>query len=134
MDLNEIQSLVDFGLCIVLWLVQLVIYPSFLRVAESELVAWHRTYTFRVSFVIMPLMLSQLGLAFVAVIRASAEWWDALVLALVLFCWALTFFIAVPLHNKMEKGDLSKATRLRLIHANWPRTFLWTAIFLIGLF
>ena len=50
----EIHSLVDFGMCVVLWLVQLVIYPSFLRVDSNDFLAWHKAYTSRVSFVILP--------------------------------------------------------------------------------
>jgi hypothetical protein len=30
-DLHEFHSLVDFGMCITLWLVQLVIYPCVLK-------------------------------------------------------------------------------------------------------
>ena len=67
--ITELHSLVDFGMCVVLWLVQLVIYPSFLRVKTSDLLAWHKAYTFRVSFVILPLMFGQLVLAILSVIE-----------------------------------------------------------------
>lgn len=132
-DLSEIHSLIDFGMLTVLWLVQLVIYPSFLRIEAGQLLSWHQTYTFRVSFVIMPLMLAQLGLAVLAATAESAGWLDGLVLALVLLCWGLTFFVSVPLHRKIDTGDLSLPTRLALIRTNWPRTALWTAIFCLGL-
>ena len=65
----EIHSLVDFGMCVVLWLVQLVIYPSFLRVKTSELPTWHKAYTFRVSLVILPLMFGQLLLAIFSIME-----------------------------------------------------------------
>jgi len=131
-DLSEIQTLVDFGMCVVLWLVQLVIYPSFLRIEASQLLAWHKSYSFRVSFVIMPLILTQLALAMWAVTTgASIYEWIAFVL--VIICWALTFLVSVPLHRKIDQGDLSMETRRKLIQTNWPRTILWTAIFVIGL-
>ena len=132
-NFQELHTLVDFGMCIVLWLVQLIIYPSFLRIADSQLQAWHKAYTFRVSFVIMPLMLAQLGLSVRAVFM-EAGWLDWLVLGLVLLCWGLTFYISVPLHQKIDQGDGSTAIRQRLIRTNWPRTMVWTAIFLIGIF
>jgi DMSO reductase anchor subunit len=129
----ELHSLVDFGMCVVLWLVQLVIYPSFLRVEPSELVAWHKAYTFRVSFVILPLMLGQLALAILTVLDdASILEWAAF--ALVIVCWSLTFFVSVPLHRKIEQNDISRETRQKLITTNWPRTILWSVIFGLGLF
>ena len=131
-SLHEIHSLVDFGMCVVLWLVQLVIYPSFLKIEASQLVAWHKAYTFRVSFVIMPLMLAQLALSIWTIsMGAHLREWIAFVFVLV--CWGLTFFVSVPLHRKIDQGDLSEATRRKLIQTNWPRTILWSQIFIIGL-
>jgi len=131
--LLSLQTLIDFGMFIVLWLVQIVIYPSFLRIEAGQLVSWHKAYTFRASFLIIPLMLAQMALAVAAVFSAYATWLDGLVLALVLACWALTFLVSVPLHRKIDAGDLSKPVRQALIRTNWPRTILWTAIFCLGL-
>jgi hypothetical protein len=132
-NLSDIQTLIDFGIVVLLWLVQLVIYPGFLRVETSQLVSWHQTYTFRVSFVIMPLLLTQLALAVAAVFAGGVFWLDGIILTLVLICWALTFFVSVPLHRKIDAGDVSAATRVALIRTNWPRTILWTLIFCLGL-
>ena len=131
--ISELHSLVNFGMCVVLWLVQLVIYPSFLRVEPSELIAWHKAYTFRVSFVILPLMLGQL------VITILSVWEDPSILewvafTFVLVCWILTFFVSVPLHRKIEQNDITRETRQKLITTNWPRTILWSVIFGLGLF
>ena len=129
--ISEIHSLVDFGMCVVLWLVQLVIYPSFLRIEPSELPAWHKAYTFRVSFVILPLMLGQLMLAILGLWGdpSTLEW---VAFAFVLVCWILTFFVSVPLHRKIEQNDTTKETRQKLITTNWPRTILWSLIFGLG--
>lgn len=130
--LHELHSLVDFGMCVVLWLVQLVIYPSFLKIEQSQLVACHKVYTFRVSFVIMPLMFGQLALASWSVTGdASIREWIAF--AFVLVCWVLTFLVSVPLHRKIDQGDVSEATRQKLIQTNWPRTILWSQVFILGL-
>jgi uncharacterized membrane protein YedE/YeeE len=129
----ELHSLVDFGMCVVLWLVQLVIYPSFLRVEPSELIAWHKAYTFRVSFVILPLIFGQLALSISSVVGDPSilEW---IAFAFVLVCWILTFFVSVPLHRKIEQNDITRETRQKLITTNWPRTILWSVIFGLGLF
>ena len=129
----ELHSLFDFGMCVVLWLVQLVIYPSFLRLKTSKLLAWHKAYTFRVSFVILPLMFGQLVLAILSVTEGPSilEW---LAFVFVLVCWTLTFFVSVPLHRKIEQNDITRETRQKLIMTNWPRTILWSVIFGLGLF
>lgn len=129
--LHELQTIADTGMLVVLWMVQLAVYPSFLRVEGSELVAWHKRYTFRVSFIIMPLMFAQLGCAAMLAVN-EIRFMDWLVLALVMLSWALTFFISVPLHRKIDQGDSSQEIRQRLIATNWPRTVLWSAIFLLG--
>ena len=131
--ISELHSLVDFGMFVVLWLVQLVIYPSFLRIESSDLLAWHKAYTLRVSFVILPLMFGQLALSILSVVGdASILEWTAFVFVLV--CWILTFFVSVPLHRKIEQNDVTRETRQKLITTNWPRTILWSVIFGLGLF
>jgi hypothetical protein len=40
----------------------------------------------------------------------------------------------VPLHRKIDAGDTSAKNVVGLIRTNWPRTFLWTLAFLLGLF
>ena len=55
-------TLVDFGLFILIWLTQLVIYPSFTYFREQDLTRWHRKYTRAISYIVMPLMLGQVGL------------------------------------------------------------------------
>lgn len=131
-DLAEFQTLVDFGMCLLLWLVQLVIYPSFLRIEASQLKAWHKAYTFRVSFVIMPLMVAQLALA-TWTVTTGASIWEWIAFVLVTVCWGLTFFVSVPLHRKIDEGDVSIETRQKLIQTNWPRTILWSQVFILSL-
>lgn len=130
--LHEIQTIADTSMLVILWMVQLVIYPSFLRTEASQLVEWHKAYTSRVSFIIITFMFTQLGCAVMFAVN-ERQFVDWLVLALVLLCWALTFFISLPLHRKIDQGDPTQELRRRLVGTNWPRTILWSAIFLLGL-
>ncbi|MFP4069423.1 MAG: hypothetical protein ACLFVC_04495 [Opitutales bacterium] len=127
-----VRHLVDFGMVVVVWLVQLVIYPGFLAMEAERLRSWHRSYTFRVSFVIMPLMLLQLGLVGRAALLGRDPG-DLMALAGVAVCWLLTFGVSVPLHRRVADGEGGRETLNRLIRTNWPRTVLWTAVFIIGL-
>lgn len=132
MDLAELRTLLDFGMVVILWLVQLVIYPSFLSCDETRLVAWHRRYTSRVAWVIIPVMFTQLPVV------AWLSWQyphpaNFCALLALLACWILTFAVSVPLHRSIDAGDTTVRTRERLILTNWPRTILWSVAFLIGL-
>lgn len=117
---------------VILWLVQLVIYPSFLTCDLSKLVEWHRAYTRRVGWLIIPIMFTQLPLLAWLCFKLPS-WTNLAALMCVLACWGLTFGVSVPLHHKMDRGDTSSKTVLRLIQTNWPRTMLWTAAFVLGL-
>lgn len=132
MDLHELRTLLDFGMLVILWLVQLVIYPSFLRCELIQLVDWHRAYKSRVAWVIIPVMFTQLPLvAWLSWTTPNTANYCALG-ALVL-CWILTFAVSVPLHRRIDAGDTGAVTVGRLIRTNWPRTILWTAAFVFGL-
>ena len=54
------RLLLDFGLCILIWMVQLIVYPSFLFFSDNNLFTWHKTYTKAIALIVMPLMLGQL--------------------------------------------------------------------------
>lgn len=129
----SILDLVNFGLMVVIWLVQLIIYPSFAHYPADRLVSWHARYTSRISFFVVPLMLAQLALLAVAAYRGEGPASNGM-LILVLLCWAVTFKFSVALHQKISRNrDVAESVRM-LVVTNWPRTILWTAVFLVGLF
>lgn len=130
--LEYYRLLFDFGLVTLIWLVQLVIYPSFRYTDSTYLVRWHEDYTNRISFIVMPLMVGQL---LVAVLQI---WYhpNAVVLIgflAILFVWFLTFLWFVPLHNAISANEQDDTTIKKLVDRNWWRTGLWTLIFLMDL-
>ena len=127
-----VGHLVDFGMVVLLWLVQLVIYPSFLKIRKDALHAWHRTYTSRVGFIIIPMLFIQLAIWIYKCADALTVS-DGIGLALVSMCWILTFFVSVPLHQKIEKGEGTEMVLTKLVQTNWPRTIGWSAVFIVGL-
>ena len=60
MSIPLIRLLFDFGLLVLIWLVQLVIYPSFLYYEQDNLKRWHEKYTQKITYVVLPLMMGQL--------------------------------------------------------------------------
>ena len=123
--------LIDFGLLVLIWAVQLLVYPSFKYLSSSALLRWHRTYTPAITVIVMPLMVSQVVLH-VLRLYDDFSWAYGLLMMTVLSTWITTFIIFVPLHNTISSNDASPETLDKLIAYNWVRTALWTVIFLAG--
>jgi hypothetical protein len=132
MDIELIKLLIDTGLFILIWIIQLVIYPSFLYYSEQDLNRWHAAYTQRISIVVMPLMLGQVFFYGYGILL---DWQtvDIFLCVLILFNWLVTFLSAVPLHNRIQLANNSMQARQKLLRINWFRTIAWTLIFLINL-
>ncbi len=127
------RLLLDFGLVVLIWLVQLVIYPGFKFYASANLEKWHRSYTPRITIVVLPLMTCQLLLA------AYQLWqeinvYTSISLSIIVILWLLTFLIFVPLHQAIDKDPKNPQWPRDLERKNWTRTFLWSALFFYSLF
>ncbi len=133
MDFLELSTLLfDFGLVVLIWMTQLIVYPSFAYFQPDDLVRWHSRYTSQVTLVVMPLMLAQLVLHVIGLYESTTFWQVGAALLIVL-TWINTFFFAVPLHQKIAAGQRVSQSANSLVKVNWFRTISWTIIFLIGL-
>ncbi|MBC6994974.1 hypothetical protein QWY85_01215 [Neolewinella lacunae] len=117
----------DTAALVLIWLVQLVIYPAFLHYHGEGFRAWHPVYTRRVTYVVMPIMLGQLAL-YGWLALAPLRWDIGLNLVLVLTAWAITFLRAVPLHGALDTEAEHLPLVAKLIAVNWWRTGLWTVV------
>ncbi len=110
----------------VIWLVQLLIYPSFRNIAPDRFRAEmlkHQTVTGRV--VILP-MLVELGtsLALLVFHPESALVWLGNVCV---GAWGFsTVLVQVPQHTRLIADGLEVRTLANLVKYNWPRTIAWT--------
>ena len=119
--------MLDTAALVLIWLVQLVIYPAFLHFHTEDFKRWHLVYTQRVTYVVLPVMLGQLALYCWLLLTALA--WDvALNTTLVLIVWVITFFRAVPLHGALDTEADHLLPSARLLVVNWWRTGLWTVV------
>ena len=133
MELKTYQLLIDFGLVVLIFLVQLCIYPAFKYFSEENLRIWHRVYTPNITYVVFPLMLGQLGFsAYYVFFDADVLHW--LHFILVLLTWLSTFAFFVPLHQKINAGSFNKRNLLQLEKGNWFRLILWALVFVISFF
>ena len=128
----QISLLVDIGLVVLIWMVQLIVYPSFTFYNPKNLIEWHQKYTTGIAVVVIPLMLTQLVLAVVAVFY-QPNFIAISTLLIVLFLWIFTFLSFAPLHFKISEGVHNQKLLQLLIRRNWIRTFLWSSLFLFHL-
>lgn len=125
------RLIVDFGLLVLIWVVQLVIYPSFKYYKRTQLLEWHRRYTLQITYIVLPLMLSQLLLSGIQLWKAIT-WYSGSSFLIVILLWVSTFLQFVPLHNKIANDNFNEQILGQLVKKNWLRTILWMSLFLIS--
>ena len=112
----------------VIWLVQLLVYPSMANVGADGYAAYHNLHTSRITPVVAPAMIIELLTAIYFIFAPTEKidyryFWLGLILVLII--WVSTFFVQVPLHDKLIQGfdgDIQK----RLVLTNWIRTIAWS--------
>ena len=130
MGILQAHAAVSLALAAVLWIVQLVVYPAFRWIDPALFVLWHEGYTGAVTWVVAPLILLQTaGVAGRYCFLENLEPLWLLEAACTLAAWAVTVFVSVPIHNRLQRG-LPRAEQLsamqRLVQTNWPRTLAWS--------
>ena len=131
--LDILRLLVDMGLFILIWIVQLIIYPGFIFYQKSDLENWHKAYTPRITYIVGPLMIFQVILVFLQLFR-KIELYTVVSCLFTTFLWILTFLYFVPNHQKIAKHKSSVHMINQMIAVNWIRTSLWTLLFLYSLY
>lgn len=132
MSFELARVIIDFGLVVLIWMVQLVIYPSFSYYKNKNLIKWHKRYTFNVSLIVIPLMTSQLGL-YIYQVLGSQTVFTVSGLSMAIIAWMSTFVLFVPLHQQITNNQHTDYMLKQLVSRNWFRTLLWTGLFLWSL-
>ena len=130
--LEALLLAVDLGMAVLIWLVQLIVYPTFREVDRQRFRSWHRDYRRRVSFVVVPLMLGQVGLHGAALSRDATGWGIASAVAIA-GAWAVTFVRSVPCHAVLQRDGADLEAIETLVTTNWWRTALWSLAFVLSL-
>lgn len=132
MNIEIARLVVDFGAVVLIWMVQLIVYPSFLYFNDKELMKWHIPYTKRVTYIVAPIMFAQTGIIAYQILT-QFNWLHLLSTIICGLLWLLTFFEAVPLHHKIDLGKEVKSSAKLLVQINKKRTALWTVLFIISI-
>lgn len=93
MTLVEATRLASFGLVVLIWLVQVIIYPAFAESAPERFVLWHAGYTRALTWIVAPLMLGQVALLVWLLIVRPSSW--GFLLAVYRDCFLLNVLMLV---------------------------------------
>ncbi len=128
MTLAIVHAAVTWFMTGLIWFVQVVHYPLMGRVGPEETSRYAVSHQRRVSLVVGPVMLVE-GITALALVAAPPQAYGralpAVGLALLVFIWASTAMLTMPMHGHLLAGEDAKAHR-RLVGTNWVRTVLWT--------
>ena len=116
---------------VLIWLVQIIIYPGMHGWDPARFAVLHRDYARRISFIVGPLMLGQAALALHQLIAFPVSTVVAQIL-LIGGVLGVTIFISVPLHRRLS-GGYEERTVNRLVATNWLRTVGWSLVFLLDM-
>ena len=102
-----------------------VTYPSFKLIKSSLFSEFHKSYTNKMLFIVAPVMILELiSSLFLVIFDVSDNNTEIGLLISLLLIWFLTFFIIVPIHNKLAV-NYNKDLNQKLIKYNGLRTILW---------
>lgn len=124
-----IQVATTWAMTGIIWLVQLVQYPSFARVDSASFAVFHARHSDSISLIVAPLMIAEAisAIAFLwAPLRVQTPWQVWLGIGLIALIWMSTFLLQVPAHNQLGSG-FDEASWRMLVRSNWLRTIAWSA-------
>ena len=117
----------------VIWVIQLVHYPSFHFIELKQYTTFQRFHMSRISYVVIPAMFTELFTLILFII--STDKIDSFISIsglLLILIWLITAVFFSGVHQKLTLG-YDKVIVDKLVKLNWGRTLLWTLrLFLIS--
>ena len=110
----------------VIWIIQLVHYPSFHFIELKQYSTFQRFHMSRISYVVIPAMLAELFTLIILI--TSVDEINMLITGsglLLILIWLMTAFFFSGVHQELTLG-YEKAVVNKLVKLNWARTLLWT--------
>ena len=123
--LQTFNIAISWALLILIWLVQIIIYPGFRQIPAADFVNYHRWYVIRISAVVLPLMLCEAIIMVGWLLFEGYSYFSVVSGLLIVIIWLSTFLLQVPVHNQLQSGKDDAGIR-RLVLTNWIRTIAWS--------
>ncbi len=122
--LSDIHFLSTSLMVGIIWVIQLLHYPTFHFIKESDYVEFQHFHMQRISFIVVPVMIIELLSGFMLVYYFRS---NLLILCLIilLVIWLITFVFFTKLHQSLL-GGYDKIIVKKLVQINWSRTVLWS--------
>lgn len=120
-----IHLAITWALVGLIWTIQVVHYPLLKSVGQEGFIDYHDRHMSRVTWVVGPLMLAEVGSAGLLLFLGERSLLFGISLGALALVWASTAFWQVPLHHKLMHG-YDAAIIDRLVRTNGWRTFGWT--------
>ena len=118
----------------VIWVIQIVHYPSFHFVEKELYTAFQKFHMNRISIIVIPIMLSELITGLLLLLDKSSK--SSLLITsfvILILIWAITGVFFSKAHNKLIIGYQELVVN-QLVVMNWVRTLLWTLRLLLLIF
>ena len=108
----------------IIWVIQVVHYPSFYFIERDEYVSFQKFHMDKISYIVVPVMLIESISGFILIYN---ELNTVLLISMILlfFIWVLTGIFFVPIHQKLTSGYQEELVE-KLVKINWVRTIFWT--------
>lgn len=120
-----VQAISTVAILTLIVLVQVLIYPQFKHVGKNELSAYSLFHIQRMSWVVVPIMLSEVcSLVFLWLDTEFRSLWLIFGTGTLALIWGLTFTKIAPLHTKIATTANSELIPT-LVKLNLIRTLLW---------
>ena len=123
---SSIHLAVTWMLVGLIWVVQLLVYPQFLRVAAKEFTDYHFAHCLRIGLIIAPMLFVEISSAAWLVYEGRQTLPFLISIGLIVVVWLCTAAFQAPIHLRLMRGYDAPLIR-KLILTNWIRTLAWTA-------
>ena len=122
--LSDIHFLSTSLMVGIIWVIQLLHYPTFHFIKQSDYVEFQHFHMQRISFIVVPVMIIELLSGFMLVYYFRSNLF-ILCLTILLVIWLITFVFFTKLHQSLL-GGYDKIIVKKLVQINWSRTVLWS--------
>ena len=122
----SIHLAVTWMLVGLIWVIQILVYPQFRRVAPAEFKAFHFAHCFRIGLIIAPLLFVEITTAAWLLYSGQSTLLFVISIGLIPLIWLCTAVFQAPIHLRLMRVFDARLIQ-RLILTNWIRTLAWTA-------
>lgn len=126
MNAFSIHLAVTWALVGLIWVVQILVYPQFQKVAAAQFKEYHFAHCFRIGLIIAPLLSVEILSSAWLLYAGQRPLLFVVSVGLIPVVWLCTAVFQAPIHLRLMRGFDASLIR-RLILTNWIRTLAWTA-------